>query len=171
GVKYTTVLPDGTQVKLNSSSSIKYPEQFSEDLREVFLKGEAFFEVKHDQQRPFIVHSGDLKIQVLGTSFNVRDYGDETETRVALVTGKVRIDPQSDTSSSLVLEPAQMAVFNRENRSLQKKPFDFKTEIGWKEGVLIFSNTTLAEAFDKIERWYGVEIKCDDDILLTDIYE
>lgn len=171
GVKYTTVLPDGTIVKLNSSSSIKYPIQFSEDQREVFLQGEAFFEVKHNQQKPFIVHSGDLKIQVLGTSFNVRNYGDESETRVALVTGKVRIDPLSDTTSSLILEPNQMAVFNLESRSLYKTLFDFKTEIGWKEGVLIFSNTTLAEVFDRLELWYGVEIDCVNDILLTDIYE
>lgn len=171
GVKYTTVLPDGTKVKLNSSSSLRYPEHFADNRREVFLDGEAFFEVVRDEQKPFVVHSGGIKVQVLGTSFNVRDYGDEDETRVALVSGKVRIEPLSESVPSLVLEPNQMAVFNRQSQLLHKSAFDFKTQIGWKEGVLVFSNTTLAEVFDRLERWYGVGINVENDVSLTDIYD
>ncbi|MDN5214353.1 DUF4974 domain-containing protein [Fulvivirgaceae bacterium BMA12] len=169
GVKHTISLPDGTKVKLNSGSSLRYSENFSAGKREVFLEGEAFFEVTEDRQNPFIVRSKDIVTQVLGTSFNVRTYKNERLSKVAVITGKVKVS--SANVKPVLLTPKQMAVYDQNARKLITREFDFTEEVGWKEGILNFMNEPLEQVFRELEVWYGVKIQLEDQISLTDVYK
>lgn len=166
GSKLAITLSDGTQVKLNAGSSISYPEAFESHHREVYLKGEAFFEVTKDKTRPFVIHSNGLTTTVLGTSFNIRSYGEE-ETRVAVVSGLVEVTTAEGRSS--FLHPESMAIY-KPGESLDIRPFEPKKEIGWKDGWLFFDKMPLRQVFSTLESWYGVEIKVKGDISLEEPY-
>lgn len=155
GQKLTINLPDGTIVKLNAESKLSFPRHFEKDQRVVQLTGEAFFDVNRDTQRPFIVNSGNLKIEVLGTSFNVRSYQKNRES-VAVKTGKVRVE-SSGTKTTLLLSPNEMAAFDGLHLSrnhIHNRDLSF----GWTEQRLVFDETPLPEVFETISRWYGKEI-------------
>jgi len=152
GEKMNIRLPDGTEVKLNAGSTIRFPEHFGA-TREVYLAGgEAFFEVVHDSARPFLVHTEGVEVKVMGTSFNVNTQ--QNQTRVALVSGKVAVwDSSADT---LTLTPAQMAVC--ENGEIKKSSYNYVKEVGWKDGLLVFEKADLPEIAQKLEAWYGCEV-------------
>lgn len=154
GQKTTFILEDGTKIFLNSGSEITFPKSFDKEIREVSLKGEAFFEVA-EEKRPFVVHSNNLAVQVLGTSFNVREAPDGVMS-VALLTGKVRIDDQK--GNRLILAPREMMVFNQSGEFL-KTGFDPAEVTAWKDKVLIFKSNSIGEVKDRLENWYGVEVQ------------
>lgn len=121
GVRTKLNLPDGTLVWLNSGSSLKFPEQFSNNRREVFLNGEAFFEVARDRVKPFYVNLGELSVKALGTSFNVTAYPDEKTYETTLITGKVNLVRTSGNNSEIVvceMTPNQHSVFDREEKKI-----------------------------------------------------
>lgn len=153
GQKSIIGLPDGTKIHLNSESVIEFPQEFSDEIRLVSLKGEAFFEVKKEN-RPFLVESGNAKIRVLGTSFNVKQKTNEP-LYVALVTGKVRVN--TDNGDLVTLEPDEMLVMDKGGK-FYKREFDPMDEIGWKDNYLIFKSTIFSDVIDKLESWYGVKI-------------
>lgn len=169
GVKHTISLPDGTKVKLNSGSSIKYPESFTDGSREVFLDGEGFFEVTENPQKPFIVRSSNIETQVIGTSFNMRAYKNEHVSKVAVLTGMVKVS-LSDVESVLIA-PKQMAVYDQDAQNLITSGFNFAEEVGWKEGILNFANEPLSQVFQELEVWYGIKIQPGDHVSLTDVYK
>lgn len=171
GTKRIITLPDGTKVKLNSASNIEYPDAFSSGVREVFLEGEAFFEVVRDTNRPFIVHCRDLNTQVLGTSFNVRSYPDDAGVKVALVTGEVKITSDTDLATSMFLKPEELAAYDPITKAIKKTKFEVNNEIGWKDGILSFNNDSLSQVFKELELWYDVEIKVDASISLEEVYK
>ncbi|MFO7822939.1 MAG: FecR family protein, partial [Cyclobacterium sp.] len=113
GQKLALELPDDSKVWVNANSKIRFPETFARESREVFLEGEAFFEVSHDADRPFRVHSGELTTEVLGTKFNVKSQGEKTD--VALLEGKVRVKINMEKEKMLVLNPGQLAAYRQEN--------------------------------------------------------
>ena len=119
GMKTTILLSDGTKVKLNSETSLRYPEYFSDSVRIVYLKGEAFFEVERDESKPFIVISKGIRTKVLGTSFDIRAYPDEVELSVGVVEGKVQVTGTDKSGVSLdhQLLPNQITMidFNKKN--------------------------------------------------------
>lgn len=161
GEKKTLTLSDGTVIQLNADSRITFPEKFSKTEREVFLTGEAFFEVTEDSSRRFVVHTGELTATVLGTSFNIRSYAGDEQTDVSLASGKLKVE-SSDSSSALksyVLRPGEAAVLDKREKSLSKMRFDAKVKYGWIDGILVFRDTNIDETFTKIERWYGVTIE------------
>ncbi len=153
GQKSIIDLPDGTKIHLNSESIVEFPQKFSEDIRLVSLKGEAFFEVKKET-RPFLVESGNTKIHVLGTSFNVKQKNNEP-LYVALVTGKVRVN--AGNGDQVTLDPDEMLVMEK-GGEFYKRKFDPLNELGWKDNYLIFKNTIFSDVIDKLENWYGVKI-------------
>lgn len=154
GQKITTLLADGTIVKLNADSKLIVPENFSADRREVSLQGEAFFDVARDEARPFIIHTKDIDVEVLGTSFNVRSYTNEEPSVVAVATGKVAVsgDDQRET-----LTPGQRVAYTPSTGTMIKGQFDQEEEFGWKENILLFQGKNLTEIAEKLSRWYGVE--------------
>jgi ferric-dicitrate binding protein FerR (iron transport regulator) len=157
GQKLKIFLPDGSQVYLNSESSISYPEQFSSTCREVSIKGEAFFEVKRNPEVPFIVHSGAVNISVLGTSFNIRNYQEENKVQVALVSGSLSVATDSNATSHL-LQPGEQAIYQNLEEEFSKETFDLRTITAWKDGILLFENDSYQNIVHKLERWYDVEI-------------
>ena len=155
GGEYRLVLSDGTKVWLNSETQLKYPVHFSGDVREVFLKGEAYFEVTHNEKKRFIVSTSMGEIQVLGTSFNVRDYQDENRVVTTLETGQVRYVSGKhqvvDLIPGYMLEdcPQGIGVPQKVNTTLYT---------GWKDGKYIFDDVSVEEIMQTLERWYDVKV-------------
>lgn len=161
GQKSTLILSDGTQVRLNSKSKVRFPEKFAQDRREIILEGEAFFEVARDESRPFIIKSGDIRTTVLGTSFNVKAFEKE-DVQVTVATGKVKVEntaiQMEGKPISLTLSPHQQANCDISSGVLEKKEVDIDPFLAWKDGVIRIQNLNLAETALILERWYGVSI-------------
>lgn len=163
GQKSTVFLSDGTEVILNSGSSLKYAKEFAAGERVVYLQGEAFFKVAKDLQRPFRVISKNISTTALGTSFNVRAFPRENNVNISLVSGKVLVSSGGGQSKNadreVILEPGEQASFNELNRQIVKETFDPSEVISWKEGVIYFKDADASEVFGYLEKWYGVEIR------------
>jgi len=156
GQKLNLTLADGTKVRLNSGSSLKYPEHFQGGQREVELSGEAFFEVATDTTRPFVIKSGELETTVLGTSFNINTYPGNDHIAVTVATGLVRVAAQD---REVELGPNQQGLFDRRTGAISKKTTDIGQFLDWKEGVIRFEDAELAQVVDILERWYGADIE------------
>ncbi|WP_234573605.1 FecR family protein [Rhodohalobacter sp. 614A] len=159
----TRTLPDGTRVELNANSTLKYPSSFSASERNVYLEGEAFFDVESDKKRPFKVHSGQLTTTVLGTEFNVKYIPELGDVEVALVEGRVQVGvaDKKSLSSSVTLEPNQWVRYSSTDNQMAVGE-GIQTKILWREGILEFKDNTLTEVASTLQNWYGVEILIDD---------
>ena len=154
GGEYQVVLADGTKVWLNSASRLIYPQSFMGKERRVVLSGEAFFDVAHDAERPFIVETSRMNVKVLGTRFNVNDYDDNEEVSTTLVNGSVEI--VSGDQQVFRLVPGEQA-YGKENE-LEKREVNVRLYTSWIDGKFLFNNTELEEIAKQISRWYDVEI-------------
>lgn len=152
GGKYQLNLADGTKVWLNSSSSLRFPIFFSEDNREVELKGEAYFEVSKDFKRKFSVRSGIQTVEVLGTQFNINAYSDEKSIKTTLFEGEIRVIDLK-TNDSKLLKPGEQS---NVDQSIQIKRIDTQAEIAWKEGYFYFKKADIETVMRQLGRWYGV---------------
>jgi ferric-dicitrate binding protein FerR (iron transport regulator) len=159
-------LADGTIVWLNSDSKLRYPVDFNTDERRVFLSGEAYFEVAHNANKPFIVDVEDSKIKVLGTSFNVRAYDIENKVVATLVTGSVKMNTKS--KNQVIMFPGEQCVVN-EKGDLDKRKVDVSLFTSWKDGRLKFKHQTLEEIMNTLYRWYDIEVVYEN-ISVKDIY-
>ncbi|HVK50012.1 MAG TPA: FecR domain-containing protein, partial [Pseudobacter sp.] len=158
GRQYQLTLPDGTKVWLNAASSVKYPTVFTGNERNVSISGEVYFEVAKKSSQPFrVAVDRKLTIDVLGTSFNVNAYPDETTLYTTLIDGAVRVTG-SKAGNSQVLKPAQQAVLaNGESISVNNN-VDTDKVLAWKNGVFNFEGASLADVMKQIERWYDIEV-------------
>ena len=154
GGEYTIVLSDGTEIKLNSQTSLTYPVTFGEKERIVTLSGEAFFQVKEDQNRPFYVKTDGVTIRVYGTSFNVNTHDDES-IRTALVEGKIGIKGNGE---EYYMHPSQLAEFSKTGELKSLKETDIYPYIAWKDGMFIFEDKSLEEIMDILSLWYNVDV-------------
>lgn len=155
GGEYSVVLSDGTKVKINAATSLRFPVVFDSEKREVYLSGEAYFEVEKDTDRPFYVITDAMKIRVYGTSFNVNTYGDKIQT--VLVQGRIGIQGIASPKEYEV-RPSELAEFNREGKFVGIRKVDVEAYVGWKDGVLIFENESLEHIMDVLALWYDVDI-------------
>lgn len=155
GGEYTLVLSDGTKVFLNAESSLRYPVHFCGDFRKVELEGEAFFEVTHNAERPFIVKVGALQVNVLGTCFGVRAYSDETDVRTTLVSGRVNVLVESRVYT---VNPSEQAVYDKSSNCVTVEPVNTELFVGWKDGRLVFDNCPLEVILSVLSRWYSFEV-------------
>ena len=181
-------LPDGSVVRLNSSSSLTYDKNFGKNVREVNLTGEAFFDVTKDSSHPFIIHTNVIDIKVLGTAFNVKSYPNDALTETSLIRGKVEVTVKNRAQEKIYLEPNEKLVVANDNSMMNKtsasqperrtnkpdlsvkqiysvqhitlNPVDSTiVETSWVDNRLIFQeNETFKEVALKMERWYGVQI-------------
>ncbi len=151
-------LPDGTNVKLNAESSIRFPDKFSSKERRVMITGEVFFEVsKTAGNIPFIVECGDkVRIEVLGTHFNVNSYENEESIKTTLVEGSVKVS-SSVTNSSVIITPGQQAAI-RNDGSLTVEEVDVDEAIAWRNGRFIFEKADIKTIMRQLERWYNVSV-------------
>lgn len=155
GGLYNLTLPDGTRVKMNAGSTLNYPTTFKEHSREVQLKGEAYFEVAQQRERPFTVRTSDQVITVLGTHFNVAAYAGPSPTKTTLTEGKVHVK-ETINQAGLILEPGQQALL-QEGR-LSKREVKIDQELAWIHGKFNFDRKSLKEVMDDLSRWYNVDV-------------
>ena len=153
GQKMNLTLPDGTQVHLNSGTTIKFPKKFSAYSREVKLDGEAFFEVAKNPNKPFIIQTGEVNTMVHGTSFNINNYDDKDRVEVTVATGKVEV---SSNEEKVFLTQNDQAIFDRTTKNITKELVNAADYLYWKKGIINFKDAPLAEALEALERWYGV---------------
>jgi ferric-dicitrate binding protein FerR (iron transport regulator) len=157
GEKLQLSLSDGTRVWLNSNSEFSFPDKFGATERRVILKGEAFIEVEKDSLRPFRVVAQGLVTTALGTSFNIKEKGD-VGIKISLVTGKVKVESVS-TSEDFILNPGEELYRDHISEMPNIRKFDIQTVSSWKDGILLFEKSSLAEVVEILENWYGVKIE------------
>lgn len=158
-------LPDGSTAWLNHGTILKYPQKFENKSRELFLSGEAYFNVKANEKYPFIIKTSDIAIYGLGTNFNVMAYEDDPDIVITLEEGRLDIyDNTHDNSSHKVgcLQPGDHVVIDRDLKKISK--YSGKTDIytAWKDGLIIFRDDPMDVVVKKLERWYNVEIELAD---------
>jgi ferric-dicitrate binding protein FerR (iron transport regulator) len=182
-------LPDGSKLWLNAGSKVQYPSAFAEGKRELTLSGEAFFDIKHDPVHPFVIHTGKLDVRVLGTILNIKAYPGDSLTETTLIKGKVEVDFANNSHSAIVLKPSQklivstggaselvqshhtVATPDKEQTSpkfvtapLIPDPKDGTiAETSWVENKLVFRSEPFAQLALKLERWYNVKIRFDNE--------
>lgn len=154
GKDYEIVLSDGSKVFLNSETRLKFPFHFEGDKREVFIDGEAYFEVKGNEKKPFIVHTRLVDIVVTGTRFNVNTYNKKA-VRAALVEGKILL--RTDNEKSMNLLPG-FEVSTDNDKVFTTNRFDAEELLSWRTGLYYFHNQRLDELSSHIDRWYGVRV-------------
>ncbi|WP_171017201.1 FecR family protein [Maribacter sp. ACAM166] len=160
GKVFNLELSDGTIVNLNSGTKIRYPVKFLKGKkREVFIDGEAFFDVTKDKEHPFIVNTDDVAITVLGTKFNVSSYKEDSEITTVLVEGSVNITDMVDMEHNLVLKPGMKGSWNKSKKSINMDKVDTKLYTGWIRGELIFKNSIFSKMAKTLERKYNVSIE------------
>ena len=152
GGEYVLVLSDGTTVYLNAESELMYPVKFRGNDRRVFLKGEAYFEVSKNKEKPFLVQVDDMSVKVYGTEFNVNTYNN---IETVLVTGSVSMN---QGGKEVLLKPNQKGVFDQVSGKITVADVDVLAYVSWKNGDFIFRNESLNSIMDKLSRWYGLEV-------------
>ena len=162
GEKSIITLPDGSIVTLNADSKLKYPDQFNNTSREIYLYGEAYFEVHHNIQQPFIVHSENLTTTVLGTKFDVSAYRENKTISVSLLAGKVKVSSgEKGKVNEVVLKPKEQLLYDKEKNESSFTLFDSLEAVGWKDNIYKFENEPLGEVLLQLERAFGVKFKLD----------
>lgn len=152
GGEFNLTLSDGTRVWLNAETELRYPVQFNGKERVVYLKGEAYFEVSKNKEKPFLVQVDDMSVKVYGTAFNVNTYN---KIETVLVTGSVSMN---QGGKEVLLKPNQKGVFDQVSGKITVEDVDVLAYVSWKNGDFIFRNESLNSIMDKLSRWYGLEV-------------
>lgn len=183
GSKSKVEMPDGTQIWLNAGSKITYDNQYGKKTRSVSLEGEAFFDVHHDPKHPFIIHTKNLTLKVLGTAFNVRAFKEENNSVATLIRGSLEASFPSKPEQKIILKPKEKLVISNKNTT-KKATADIERiemalsyvndvatidniieEIAWTENKLIFRSKTFEELVFDFERWYNIKIEIEDEAI------
>ena len=173
GTKSSIVLPDSSIVRLNGESKLIVPQTFDAKVRELFLSGEGYFEVRHHDDWPMVIHtSKDVSVKVLGTTFDLSAYDNDSKVKLTLIEGKVILTEEKSHIQHEVKPHQEISIAERTESSESTLPApeikraDIKKNTGWVHGNLIFDNTPMPEVVKQLERWYGVNIHIvGDDIL------
>jgi ferric-dicitrate binding protein FerR (iron transport regulator) len=161
GKRSAITFNDGTRVWINSCSRIIYPVTFEKNRREIFVEGEIYLDVEKDEKRPFVVKTGSMDIKVLGTTFNVKAYGNEPGMEVVLVSGKVEIEMNG---SKNVLAPNRMFSYDSRTSTSAVTAVDVADYIAWKDGYYPFRQQQLSEVLRKLAGYYGITFQWDEKI-------
>ncbi|SHL81680.1 FecR family protein [Chryseobacterium polytrichastri] len=155
GGQYEIILPDGTKVWLNASSSLKFPALFTAQERNVELKGEAYFEVAKNAAKPFQVLVNTTVVRVLGTHFNITAYSDEPNIKTTLLEGAVQVNNRNRIDR---LKPGQQSIIGKHGEMKVVNAADTEHAVAWKNGYFYFNRTSLAEIMKQLSRWYDVDV-------------
>lgn len=162
GQKRELVLPDGSEVWMNAGSTIRYPEQMKGKVRLINLEGEAYFVVVKDPERPFIVNASSMRVEALGTEFNIEAYPGSSQVIATLAYGKIRVNLiQNGNAGSYVLNPDDQLVYNKRNEEVEVRVVSLNDAVGWKNGKLIFQDATFSDIIGTLERQYDITIRLD----------
>lgn len=164
GSRSNITLADGTKVWLNAGSRLIYPSRFVDRTREVFLSGEAFFDVEKNEKQPFVVKTTDVQVEVLGTQFNVTAYPEDFAVQTVLAEGSVEIKSASAgrREKGVLLKKGEMAYFNKKTQETRTQKVDVTEYTLWTRGLLNFSNTDFNRITKKLERFYNIQFQFDD---------
>lgn len=152
---YKVILQDGTEVNLNSGSSLEFPSRFVDDSREVRLRGEAFFHVAKQEGKPFVVTAGEVRVRVLGTLFNLKSYEEEMEVKATLLQGSVAFEAGGD---AVVVQPGEQAIFDKAAKQTNLHKVNTEPFVAWTHHLFYFDRTSLEDIMRSISRWYDVDI-------------
>ncbi|UBZ14976.1 FecR domain-containing protein [Flagellimonas marinaquae] len=152
-------LSDGTKVWINSGSRLVFPVVFSKKTREVYLEGEAIFEVAHNANKPFRVKSSTQDIEVLGTVFNVSHYPDDQVMNTVLKSGSIKISYLDQKDKGFVMKPGTLSSFNRSENQVTVKQVDPNEYFSWRDGFISLNNNSLQDIVNRISRYYNVPIQ------------
>ena len=166
GERKELTLPDGSTVWMNGCSKITYPHQFNDTTREIQLVGEAYFSVKKNQTKRFIVSTKEITVKVLGTQFNVKAYPDDQFITATLASGSIAV---SAPDKQYTLLPNQELVYNSADKSSSIQTISLES-IGWKDGNMVFNDVFISEIFKRLERQYDIKINYKQDALPNDKY-
>lgn len=155
GGEYRLVLADGTKVWLNADSELRYPVSFMGNIRKVYLKGEAYFDVTHNKEMPFVVVTDNLDVKVYGTEFNVNTHREDI-VQTTLVEGSVSVKIKGQ--KEVVISPFQMAELNVRKGDLNIRTVDVENYVAWRYGEYVFDNQSLELILEELSLWYDVEI-------------
>ena len=154
--EFKVELADGTNVWLNAQSELRYPVQFCGKQRVVYLKGEGYFEVASDREKPFIVKTfSDVDIKVLGTKFNVSSYENDAYVTTTLAEGSVEVVMSGE---SVRISPDEQLVFNKNDNSFRLREVDASIYSAWKDGLFIFEDQRLEQIMEQLKRWYEMDV-------------
>jgi hypothetical protein len=167
GQRQRVLLSDGTLVQLNAGSKLTFPASFTGKTREVFLKGEGFFEVSKNAQMPFIVKTDQIDIRVLGTTFNISAYSDEQFVTTVLLEGKVNVEEKDKlfTNEKLTLSPGQGCFYSVADKHSNVKEVSVSDYVLWKDGLYKFQDMPLREVANRVRRYYNMNIQVNDEQL------
>jgi ferric-dicitrate binding protein FerR (iron transport regulator) len=178
GAKMNFELPDGSRVWLNDGSKIKYPSQFTGNQREIFLEGEAFFQVAKNEKLPFILKNKSATVKVTGTSFNIRAFPDEQIYEATLNSGAIELEiPETSVKAGhkMVMKPGEQIRLNTQTGIYEAKKVDAEAFNAWINGKLLFRDAPMDEVMRKLERWYNADIVIDSpelkNILITATFQ
>jgi len=163
----TILLPDGSTVILNASSHLKYPKKFRGKNREIFLDGEAYFNVARDERHPFIVHSYQQDINVMGTQFNVLGYSSDSYVITTLITGRVKLatfDEEKDVKNEIVMHPNQQIYFDKKKNEALISEIDPREAVAWMNGIYSFRDASLEEITQRLEKVMGIHFVIDEEL-------
>lgn len=173
GKRTQIILSDNSSVWLNSGSKLIYPARFATEKREVYLEGEAIFEVSHNKERPFHVITNDVEVKVLGTVFDVCAYKDDKTTSTILESGSVELKYNNNSiisQSKVTMVPGMLAVYDPIEKTVKQTQVNTKLYTSWREGYFIFERQTLGEILKKISRYYNVSIQLNDQSLADETF-
>ncbi len=174
GKRSNIQLSDGTIVWLNSGSKLVYPAVFNGNKRELYMEGEAIFDVAHNKDKPFIVISDNQEVEVLGTIFGITNYNDENAINTVLKSGSVQISYNKNASNlhtdKMKISPGTQARYNKKTMSIISEKIDVNQYFSWKDGFLIFKNDDLKYITKRISRYYNVEIEITDQNLAKETF-
>ena len=166
GERLSIQLNDGSMAYLGVESKLTVPEMFTEGNREIELEGEAYFEVKSDASRPFIVHAGEATVQVLGTEFNVRSYASEERVTLLVAEGRVSFSTRGmSNEEGFLVTAGQRGIYSEEDDMFVEDYQHIDDALGWRDGKLIFNDQSLEEITRELERWYATEFSFQDEQL------
>lgn len=158
GGQYQVILPDGSKVWLNAASSLRFPTAFSGNRRDVYLTGEAYFEIMPNTRQPFHVAVNNMEVNVLGTRFNVMAYEEEQQSRTTLVQGSINIQSAGNAAQPTLLTPGQQAKLNAAGKVNVVNNADIDEALAWINGKFYFNDTDLGTLMRQIARWYNIEV-------------
>lgn len=164
GEKSYLRLPDGTKVWLNSCTTLEYAENYGHSNRDIYLDGEAYFEVAKNKDLPFVVKTNGIDVKALGTAFNVSAYMEDSQQTTTLFNGKVAVQPTL-TKQEVLLEPNQVAVYDKSRNKIEVVPFDKKQFAQWRGGFLSFKMMYLQDITKLLERNYNVVFRYENQVI------
>lgn len=173
GKRTQITLSDNSSVWLNSGSKLIYPARFATEKREVYLEGEAIFEVSHNNQQPFMVITHDIEVKVFGTVFDVSAYSDDATSSAILESGSVEMKYNNNSllsSAKITMVPGMMAVYDPTEKTVKQTQVNTKLYTSWREGYFVFERQSLGEILKKISRYYNVSIQLNDQSLADETF-